>query len=289
MLRLAAVVVIVALVYLAYAALLFFSQRSMAFPTGLIPGPGDTALPPQAERVALTLPFGVVDAVLLHATAPDGSRSPAILFAHGNAELIEYNFEPFEPWRDAGFHVLLVEYPGYGRSAGSPSQATIDASWLVAFDWLAAREEVDPAGIVVLGRSLGSGPSLAVAAARPVAAVVLQSGFASTTQFAHERWLPGFLVRDRWDNLAAIRRFGGPVLAAQGRHDEVIPARHGERIAALPNVRFDWYDCGHNDCPYFGDAYRERVLAFLAAQGIRSRGNPATHRSVAAAQAPSGG
>lgn len=261
MLRIAA---LVAIVYVAYAALLFVGQRGMAFPVGLIPSPGNVPLPANAERVALGLPFGAVDAVFLRATPRPAGPAPAILFAHGNAELIEYNLDPFAAWCDAGYHVLLVEYPGYGRSAGSPSQATLDASWFAAWDWLLARDDIDHDRIVALGRSLGSGPTLALAAARPVAAVVLQSAFASTTQFAHERFVPGFLVRDRWDNLAAIARFGGPVLAGQGRRDEVIPARHGERIAALPNVTFDWYDCGHNDCPYFDDAYRERVLAFLA-------------------------
>jgi hypothetical protein len=271
MLRVAAVVL---LLYFAYAALLFFGQRGMAFPVGLIPSPGDLPLPPDAERVSLDLPFGAVDAIFMRAGAAGSGPAPAVLFAHGNAELIEYNLLPFEPWRAAGYHVLLVEYPGYGRSAGSPSQATLDAAWLAAFDWLVARPEVDPARVVAIGRSLGSGPTLALAATRPVAAVVLQSAFASTTLFAHERLVPGFLVRDRWDNIAAIRRFGGPVLAGHGRRDEVIPVRHGERIAALPNVTFDWYDCGHNDCPYFDDAYRVRVLAFLAERGIAPRTAP---------------
>jgi predicted esterase len=110
-----------------------------------------------------------------------------------------------------------------------------------------------------------------LASKRPLAAVVLQSAYASTDRFAHERLLPGFLVRDRWDNLCALRAYGGPVFASHGRRDEVIRPGHGAAIAALPKVRSEWLDCGHNDCPYFDSAYRERVFAFLADVGVIGR------------------
>lgn len=164
--------------------------------------------------------------------------------------------------------MLLVEYPGYDGVPGAPSQASIDARWLDAFDWLAAQPFVDPARIVGFGRSLGSGPTAALAARRPLAAVVLQSAYADTRWFAHDRLLPGFLVRDRWDNLGALRAYGGPVLAAHGRHDRVVPPRHAEALATLPNVRMAWFDCGHNDCPWFDAAYRAQVLEFLAIEGV---------------------
>jgi hypothetical protein len=110
-----------------------------------------------------------------------------------------------------------------------------------------------------------------LASQRPLAAVLLQSAFASTDRFAHDRFLPGFLVRDRWDNVAALCSHAGPVFASHGRHDEVIPPSHGAAIVALPNVRFEWLDCGHNDCPFLEADYRTRVLRFLAEAGVLDR------------------
>jgi fermentation-respiration switch protein FrsA (DUF1100 family) len=173
--------------------------------------------------------------------------------------------------------VLLVEYPGYGRSPGEPSQAAIDALFVSAWDHLAATPGVDAARIVGFGRSLGSGPIAALATRRLLAAVVLQSPYASTAMFAHARGLPGFLVRDRWDNVAALAAWGGPVYASQGRHDEVIPPVHGERLAALPNVRFKWQDCGHNDCPLRESTYLDGVAAFLRELGVHGN-TPAARR-----------
>lgn len=261
-LRIACVVV---MAWLGWAALLYASQRGLVFPGAQLRAPPGTD-PTGAERITVHPDGGRLDAFLLRAAGQ--ARAPAILFAHGNAEFAVQNIRAFAPWRDAGLHVLLVEYPGYDGAPGAPSQASIDARWLAAFDWLAAQPFVDPARIVGFGRSLGSGPTAALAARRPLAAVVLQSAYADTRWFAHDRLLPGFLVRDRWDNLSALRAYGGPVFAAHGRHDRVVPPRHAEALATLPNVRMAWFDCGHNDCPWFDAAYRAQVLGFLAFEGV---------------------
>jgi pimeloyl-ACP methyl ester carboxylesterase len=162
----------------------------------------------------------------------------------------------------------MVESPGYDDAPGAPSQPAIDALWLAAHDWLAAQPGVAPDRIVGMGRSLGSGPTSALAARRPLAAVVLQSGFASTMRFAQARGVPGALVRDRWDNVQALADFGGPVFASHGRFDDAIPPSHAEALRSLTNVQLEWLDCGHNDCPLDSAAYRTRVLAFLATAGV---------------------
>lgn len=261
-------VVILLAGWLAWAALMFSAQRGMVFPGAGVDAP-PVRLPTAATMVVLAPASPTGRAILLRAST--AGPGPAVIFAHGNFEFARHNAADFQPWADAGLHVLLVEYPGYDGAPGTPSQRAIDAVWLTAYDWLAARPEVDARRIVALGRSLGSGPTAALAARRPLAAVILQSGFASTDRFAHDRLLPGFLVRDRWDNVAALRAYGGPVFASHGRHDAVLPARHGEALAALPNVRFDWLECGHNDCPYLDADYRQRVFRFLAEHGVLGR------------------
>jgi fermentation-respiration switch protein FrsA (DUF1100 family) len=61
--------------------------------------------------------------------------------------------------------------------------------------------------------------------------------------------LPGFLVRDPFDNLDTLRAYPGPVLIMHGERDEIIPAAHAAALhAAAPNSRLALAPCGHNDC-----------------------------------------
>jgi len=120
-----------------------------------------------------------------------------------------------------------------------------------------------------MGRSVGSGPALELAAERPVAAVVLLSPFASLDGFAHRMGAPGLLIRARFDNLASLRAYAGPVLLLRGRHDTIIPFSHSQELAvAAPHARLVALACGHNDCPYFDEAFFRTLESFLREAGV---------------------
>jgi len=282
-------VVIAIVMYGGYLALLFFQQRSMLFPGAGMAWTWDRRdLPPRAESVALRASFGHVEGVLL--PAPDSGRrtAAAALYFHGNAEFVEQNIEPLQRLAARGLHVLAVEYPGYAGTDGSPSRASLTEAARVAFDWLAARPDVDAGRIVAIGRSIGSGPAAEVAAERPVAALVLLSGFSSLAEFAAGFGAPALLVRDRFDNHAAVRRFDGPLLLMHGRSDRIIPFAHGQRLQrASPKSRMIALRCGHNDCPYFEARMLDDLETFLRQSGVLQP--PQDAAPVPAAQGPAGG
>ena len=146
--------------------------------------------------------------------------------------------------------MLLVEYPGYAGTAGAPSEESIVSAGIAAYDWATRDPRVDSKRIVVYGRSLGSGLAVQVAAARPVAGLVIESGFTSVRPLAARFLVPGFLVRDPFDNLAALAGYRGPMLVLHGKTDEVIPFSHGETLArAVTGATVLAMECGHNDCP----------------------------------------
>ena len=254
-------------VYCSYAALCYLFQRALIYPGRAIRVPD--APPAGIEVFRLTAGAGQAEAWFLPAEGAAAGRRPAVVFFHGNAEVIDQLSGDAGLFRNLGLHVLLVEYPGYGRSPGDTSETAITAAATAAFDLLAVRPDVDPAQIVAFGRSLGGGAACALSRVRPVAALILQSPFTSLRPFARRMLLPGFLARDVFDNREALRTYRGPVLILHGRHDDVIPFSHGEDlVAASGHARFVPLDCAHNDCPPDRLQYRRELSRFLAGAGI---------------------
>ena len=97
-------------------------------------------------------------------------------------------------WVNIWVRVLLPEYRGYGRSAGSPSQRAITEDLIAFYDLLARRPEVDAQRVVFHGRSLGGGAVCDLARHRKPAAVILMSTFTSMKRMAPRYLVPGFMV-----------------------------------------------------------------------------------------------
>lgn len=253
---------VVALGYGLYLAMLWTQQRSMMFPGAGFSRAADAALPDRARRVPLETPFGAVEAVFL--AAPPGAPALAtLIYFHGNAESVGQNVGFFADISDDGFHVLLTGYPGYAGNDGRPTRETLMQVARAGHDWLQQHPEVDPERIIAVGRSVGSGPATELAAERELPALVLMSPFTSVAAFARQFGAPGFLVRDRFDNLALMEDFSGPVLVFHGRRDTIIPYTHGSTLAEqAAQGTLVTLECGHNDCPYFDADFRGRLVDF---------------------------
>lgn len=247
----------------AYFVVLYFVQRSLLFPV-----PARTPADPGARAEIVRIPMFDTEAVALFLAADAAGPSPLIIFTHGNGELADDWLHEFEPPRRLGMSVLLVEYPGYGRAAGSPSEKAIVDTVHAAHGWAAADPRVDPSRIVAYGRSLGGAAAARLAADRRVAALILESTPASVADLAANLLAPSFLVRDPFDTRAALRSYRGPLLVIHGRQDSLVPVTHGRELASLvPGAKLMEIECGHNDCPRQWDA----IEMFLREAAIHRR------------------
>ena len=259
------------LLYLAYGCLLFLFQRQILFPRYQIQAPSGIGKPISGlEKIWLDTKEGPVEAWFLPpALSRSEESAPAVIFAHGNAELIDFWPEELKKLTVLGIGVLLVEYPGYGRSQGTPTLKSITEAFVAAYDALVSRKDVDPCRIVLMGRSLGGGAVCVLAAERPSAALILLSTFTSVRACASNFFLPGFLVLDPFDNLSVVSAFSGPILIIHGRHDNIIAYKHGMALyRAAQHGKMLTYDCRHNDCPPSWDTFWKDVESFLLDAGI---------------------
>lgn len=246
-------------------------QERMIFPAAdgpppRTPGPHD----PAVQQVWLTAEDGSrVEAWYQPgrpiAGAAAGGRRPGYLYCHANGDTVDSAWWIAAHTVPMGFATLAVEYRGYGRSGGEPSEKAIIADTLRFYDWLAARPEVDPQRIVVHGTSLGGGVAVAVAAERPVAALVLECTFASVVDLAAAYLQPAGVVRHPFRSDERIQRVQAPIAIFHGTWDATIPVWHGRKLARLaPHATFTELPCGHHN---FHNDW-ENVAAFLQRAGV---------------------
>lgn len=210
------------------------------------------------------------DGVRLHAwlvpaAAPSAAPRKTVLFFHGNAGNISHRLEKLAILHDLGVHVLLLDYRGYGRSAGEPSEA---GTYRDAEAALAAAGTA-PSQVVVYGESLGTGVALELAVRHRLGGVILEAPFTSIPDVGQRLfpYLPvRWIARTRYENLAKIGRIQAPLLILHSREDEIFALAHAERLfaAATEPKRLVVLTGGHNDAFLVSaETYRAALREFL--------------------------
>jgi fermentation-respiration switch protein FrsA (DUF1100 family) len=188
-----------------------------------------------------------------------------LLVSHGNAEDLGDDRFWLEDLRQAGFSVLGYDYQGYGTSQGKPGEQVLYEDETAAYDYLTTNLKIPAERIIILGRSVGSGPAVHLAARKPAAGLVLQSPFLSAYRVMTQ--VP-ILPFDRFPNYSDIRRVHCPVLIIHGTRDTVINPEHGRKLYELANPpkQFFWVEgAGHNDLEMVaGKAYFKALQDFAA-------------------------
>lgn len=194
-------------------------------------------------------------------------RPALVVYFGGNAEEVtSFAAHAAGPYGERA--VLLMNYRGYGESAGAPTEKALVSDGIEILDWAARRTDLDASRIAIHGRSLGTGVAVQVAAARPPRCVVLTSPFSSALEVAqaHYRWLPvAPLMRHPFDSAARAPSLRMPLLVLIGDADTLIPPPHSERLASLwggPVERLVLHGYGHNDLS-IDPRYDAAIRAFL--------------------------
>jgi pimeloyl-ACP methyl ester carboxylesterase len=199
--------------YAGICAILFFAQRSLLyFPQGRGDESGEL----------LRLPGDV-----LVSTRPIAGPDAVVYFG-GNAEDVSLNLPDFRA-AFPGQALFLMHYRGYGGSAGSPSEEGLVADGFALLDRVLAAHP----RVTLIGRSLGSGIAVRLAAARPVSRLVLVTPYDSILGIAQEQfaWFPvRWLLRDKHESWRYAPSILAPVLVLAAEHDEVIPRASTELL-----------------------------------------------------------
>lgn len=193
-------------------------------------------------------------------------QNPLIVYYGGNAEDVSLNFDSLDRFATRSF--LFMNYRGYGGSGGHPTQRSLCEDALFVLDTVMKSEGIQPQDVILMGRSLGSGIAVHVAARRKVAGVILVTPFDSLTNVARAHY-PIFpvklMLKHRFDSASAAPVINTPALFLTAADDQVVPvhlAHHLEQCWGGPTSSVTIAGTDHNTIDT-SPLYWEAINTFL--------------------------
>lgn len=196
----------------------------------------------------------------LRALAPRRTRAAAIVFYGNKGGLLSVR-RTAQGLSARGLDVLLIDYGGYGRSVGVPSEAGLRRDAVTAYSFLREQKGVPASCILLIGHSLGTSLATMIAAqvqTEPPFGLVLVAPYTSLPEATHRRipWLSletissllprsdGFQVAR---SLAAVQ---SPVTIVVGENDPYVTVAEARLVAAAASTPVTFLSVpgrGHND------------------------------------------
>ena len=200
---------------------------------------------------------------------PSPSPRGAVLFLHGNAGNISQRIDYALMFKRLGYNTLLIDYRGYGKSSGKPSEQGTYRDAEAAWRWLAHERAFPEHNIVIFGESLGGAVAAWLAARHRPRAVILESTFTSALDLgaALYRFLPVRLIsRLKYDTLGQLQYVDAPVMIIHSRGDDIVPFAHAERLYAAaksPKAFLEIYGTHNNGSVYMRPDWVDALNTFL--------------------------
>ena len=248
---------------LIYGAICYIVSRVVYQPTRYPGGWWHT----QSEVGAQDVWLLTSDRVRLHAWWVGAPSSRLVtLYLHGNGGNLAHRPGHLHEIAAAGSSVLILDYRGYGKSGGRPTERGLYRDADSGYDHLIGMG-YQPAQIVVHGESLGSAVAVELASRRPCGGLILESPFTSLSEMAGSI-VPfvGRLFAGGYNTRRKIARVSVPLLVIHGDCDRTVPYAMGRAVFETANEpKSFWTVAGatHVDIvEAAGAQYRVRLQSF---------------------------
>jgi uncharacterized protein len=242
------------LLYLAACGLLFLKQRSfLYFPTT------------QSALGSGSVEFIRSEGETLRVLTRPADSSEAVILFGGNADDVSNYLGTFAaaiPKKN----LFLVNYRGYSGSTGTPSEEALFADALAVYDHVQSRFS----NISVVGRSLGTGVAVYLAANRRIDKLVLITPYDSIENVAKNHFpiFPiGLLLKDKFDSAARVKDIRAKTLILVAEDDRTIPRENTDGIIRLfptDQVVVETLKGTTHASITFGNDFAEQIGQFLS-------------------------
>ena len=259
-------------------------NRCIYYPVKFPEGEWDVSKPPAREGQIVPLVedcyFKTADGVKLHGwfCTPNrkvgGGLTPVsaemvLLWFHGNAGNVTDRYDMIRALMQVPVKIFIIDYRGYGKSEGSPSESGLYADAIAAWDYVSTERAVRPENVILFGKSLGGAPAIDLATKVQPAGLIVQSSFTSIPAMARTLipLFPGVVLRTKMDSISRIGRISCPKLFIHSPADELVPFEMGRKLyetAIEPKRFYEVPGAPHNSTWMVGgETYLEEVRSFV--------------------------
>jgi fermentation-respiration switch protein FrsA (DUF1100 family) len=137
-----------------------------------------------------------------------------------------------------GLAVFIIDYRGYGRSKGSPTEEGTYRDAVAAWEYLIENRKLPAEQIILYGESLGAAVAAWLATQHRPGALILESAFTSIMDMGRHYypWLPvRWLARIKYPTLDRIKQVQTPVLVIHSPQDDIVPYAQGRKLFEAAN------------------------------------------------------
>ncbi len=166
---------------------------------------------------------------------PSDPHRYTVLFFHGNGGNISHRLMTLKMLNEMKLNVFIFDYSGYGKSEGVPGEKETYRDARAAWKFLTGDLKIDPASIIIWGRSLGGAVAVELAVSKKFAALIMESSFSTLEKVVSDHTSPvlrPFGAGGKYRSIDQIRKVKVPVCIIHSRDDEVIPYYHGKLLFA---------------------------------------------------------
>lgn len=158
-------------------------------------------------------------------------------------------------------NVLAIEYPGYGIYKGNPTDDLLNSIAEVAYNYIETKLGFKPTDILIIGRSLGSGPACSLASKKLSAGLILISPFKSIKSVVKSAFgrFASFFIAERFKNIEILHEIKCPIFFIHGKKDRIVSFDHSLDMALVCEKNKQNFDiilseeAGHNNLHTLSD------------------------------------